>query len=143
MEFNIFQYAALCSLNLMQTCMNLNVITELKIMDETVDCISDLPIFIIHHIMSFLSAKEAARTSILSKRWRQFQSSFPIFDFIQHNFRGLEDTSPYTLIFLRENRKFRRSLKRFIRVVDRSLSRFCELNLSMQELRICISVIDL
>ncbi|KAH9666168.1 putative F-box/LRR-repeat protein [Citrus sinensis] len=112
-------------------------------MDETVDCISDLPIFIIHHIMSFLSAKEAARTSILSKRWRQFQSSFPIFDFIQHNFRGLEDTSPYTLIFLRENRKFRRSLKRFIRVVDRSLSRFCKLNLSMQELRICISVIDL
>lgn len=73
-------------------------------MDETVDCISDLPIFIIHHIMSFLSAKEVARTSILSKRWRQFQSSFPIFDFSQHNFRRSEDASRYTLFFLRKNR---------------------------------------
>ncbi|KDO51229.1 hypothetical protein CISIN_1g044672mg [Citrus sinensis] len=35
------------------------------------DQISELPTSLIHHIMSYLSAKEVARTSILSKRWNQ------------------------------------------------------------------------
>ncbi|ESR40231.1 hypothetical protein CICLE_v10026961mg [Citrus x clementina] len=55
-------------------------------MDETVDQISDLPPSIIHHIMTYLSAKEVTRTSILSTSWNQFQNSFPILDFDLMNF---------------------------------------------------------
>lgn len=124
-------------------CMNINVITELLMMDETVDGISDLPPFLIHHVMSFIPAKEAAWTSILSKRWKQFYSSFPILDFDQHNPRRLEDTSRYTLRFLRKNEKFHRSLKRIIKLVDRSPSGFSNLNLSIQKPRIFVSFLDL
>lgn len=53
----------------------------MNIMDENVDRISDLPPSIIHHIMTFLSPKEVARTSILSTSWNQFRNSFPILDF--------------------------------------------------------------
>lgn len=58
----------------------------MDIMDETVDQISDLPPSIIHHIMTYLSAKEVTRTSILSTSWNQFQNSFPILDFDLMNF---------------------------------------------------------
>ncbi|GAY59900.1 hypothetical protein CUMW_198030 [Citrus unshiu] len=115
---------------------------ELKMMDETMDRISDLPTFIIHHIMSFLPAKEAARASILSKRWEKFHSSFPILDFDQHNFGCLADASGHTLNALRENREFRTCLARFIDAVDLSLSRFCNLKFSVQKLRIVIGVLD-
>ncbi|PVH36588.1 hypothetical protein PAHAL_6G112300 [Panicum hallii] len=44
------------------------------------DRLSDLPDSMLHHIMSFLSAKEAARTCVLSQRWRLLWTSAPCLD---------------------------------------------------------------
>lgn len=49
-------------------------------MDKTVDAmdrISELPSSIIHHVTSFLSAKQAARTNVLSRRWNQIRGFIP------------------------------------------------------------------
>ncbi|KAK9724535.1 hypothetical protein RND81_05G080400 [Saponaria officinalis] len=48
---------------------------------NSVDRLSDLPDFIIHHIISFLGSKAAHRTSILSKRWSQIAATNPVLEF--------------------------------------------------------------
>ncbi|KAL5221401.1 hypothetical protein ABZP36_026114 [Zizania latifolia] len=45
-----------------------------------VDRLSGLPDEMLHHIISFLSAQEVARTCLLSKRWKQLWTSAPCFD---------------------------------------------------------------
>ncbi|ONK74624.1 uncharacterized protein A4U43_C03F8410 [Asparagus officinalis] len=51
--------------------------------NEQSDQISKLCNAIIHHILSFLPVRDAAKTSILSKRWRKLFHSMPILDFDQ------------------------------------------------------------
>lgn len=54
---------------------------------ESVDIISELPESVIHHILSFIrNAKEAARTSILSKKWRDVWKSFSVLTFDEQSF---------------------------------------------------------
>ncbi|KAI3881947.1 hypothetical protein MKX03_029549 [Papaver bracteatum] len=48
------------------------------------DKISKLPDVLIHHILSFLPAKPAMSTCILSKRWKHVVSSYPILDFREY-----------------------------------------------------------
>lgn len=111
-------------------------------MDETVDRISDLPPSIIHHIMTYLSAKEVARTSILSTSWNQFRNSFPILDFDLMNFIvGIEIVN---IKFLKdqEREKFRESLEKFIMFVDTFLHQFSNLKVCMQKLRIYVCPLD-
>ncbi|XP_074284198.1 F-box/LRR-repeat protein At3g03360-like [Silene latifolia] len=48
---------------------------------NTVDRFSDLPDFIVHHIISFLDTREAYRTCILSKRWAHISATNPIIEF--------------------------------------------------------------
>ncbi|XP_074302884.1 F-box/FBD/LRR-repeat protein At1g16930-like [Silene latifolia] len=50
------------------------------------DRLSDLPDFIIHHIISYLGTKEAYRTSVLSKRWTQISATSPVLEFRHNNF---------------------------------------------------------
>lgn len=58
---------------------------------ESVDIISELPESVIHHIFSFIRcAKEAARTSILSKKWRDAWKSFSILTFDEQHFLKTE-----------------------------------------------------
>ncbi|GAY51179.1 hypothetical protein CUMW_132280 [Citrus unshiu] len=126
---------------------HLTGITELNIMDETVDAdrISDLPTFIIHHIMSFLSPKDVVRTGILSTTWRKFQTSFPVLDFDQNNFlvkSRVKRVSPFNLEDMMSRKNFCKSLRKFIRFVDASLHRFCELGFPKQKLRISVSLLD-
>ncbi|KAH9666040.1 putative F-box/FBD/LRR-repeat protein [Citrus sinensis] len=99
-------------------------------MDETVDQISDLPPSIIHHIMTYLSAKEVTRTSILSTSWNQFQNSFPILDFDLMNFIVRIEIV---------NIKF---LEKFIMFVDTFLHQFSNLKVCMQKLRIYVCPLD-
>lgn len=59
---------------------------ERHMMEEKIDAmgrISDLPEMIMHHTLSFLPRKDAAKTSVLSKKWNSVWCSFPILDFDQ------------------------------------------------------------
>ena len=64
------------------------------------DRISELPEVIIHHILSFLSTKAVAKTSLLSKRWKSFTISYPILEFNENYYQCLEKNEmhqPYPL----------------------------------------------
>ncbi|KAI4355546.1 hypothetical protein L6164_004307 [Bauhinia variegata] len=67
---------------------------------ELMDHISELPDSVIHHILSLLrSPKDAARSSILSKRWRDLWYSFSILIFDERKFaRGIDQKDYRTKI---------------------------------------------
>lgn len=44
--------------------------------NRKIDYISDLPEHVLHHVLSYLHAKDAARTSILSTRWSEVWNSY-------------------------------------------------------------------
>jgi len=50
------------------------------------DRIGELPDVLLHHILSFLRAKQAVQTSILSKRWRYLWTSISSLDFDVRDF---------------------------------------------------------
>lgn len=80
-----------------------------------VDRVSDLPIDILHRILCFLPQKTAAKTSLLSKRWRYAWDSCPVFDF-----RGYELLGDY--------RGNEAAIKRYTDIVDHRFYNFCKLN---------------
>ncbi|KAK0579186.1 hypothetical protein LWI29_022404 [Acer saccharum] len=90
-----------------------------------VDRISELPDFIIHHIMSYLSSKKVAQMSVLSKRWNYLQISFPILVF---NMSRKKSSREHTV--------------EFMRFVDASILRFCELQVPLQKFRLCMPLHD-
>ncbi|XP_058724926.1 putative F-box/FBD/LRR-repeat protein At5g56810 isoform X2 [Vicia villosa] len=57
--------------------------TRPTVIDAETDIISDLPVHMIGEILSYLSIREAVRTSVLSKRWRNNWHTLPnlVFDF--------------------------------------------------------------
>lgn len=119
--------------------------------------ISELPTPIIHHMMSYLDAKELARTSILSKRWNRLSIAFPVLDFaLPYSFH----MNLYYDWYLRRRRRILEidewetyeweideyewetdksvRIKEFIKFVDASLLQFHELKLCIQKLRLPI-----
>ncbi|RZC63628.1 hypothetical protein C5167_025382, partial [Papaver somniferum] len=50
-------------------------------MSEVEDRISNLPASLLLHILSFVDTRDAARTSVLSKRWKYIWRSIPILGF--------------------------------------------------------------
>ncbi|KAL7110874.1 hypothetical protein ACP275_05G053500 [Erythranthe tilingii] len=55
---------------------------------NSMDMISDLPKHILHRILYFLSQKEAVRTSVLSKSWRNIWCTRPNLDFSDKIIKG-------------------------------------------------------
>ncbi|XP_075665122.1 F-box/LRR-repeat protein At5g02910-like [Castanea sativa] len=110
---------------------------ERHMMDEKIDVVdrtSDLPEFILHHILSFLPRKEATKICLLSKKWNCVWSSFPILDFDQALGKGyiMPDMSP-------DNQE---RVEKFMNNVDTSLSRFHEHNLKMQKFELHMTLVD-
>ncbi|RZC63617.1 hypothetical protein C5167_025392 [Papaver somniferum] len=60
-------------------------------MSELEDRISNLPASILHHILSFVHTRVAARTSVLSKRWKYIWRSIPSLQFRCHKSSRSED----------------------------------------------------
>ncbi|MED6156191.1 hypothetical protein PIB30_012206 [Stylosanthes scabra] len=60
------------------------------------DRISGLPKGILHEILGRLPDKDAARTCVLSKSWRQTWFSFPILSLCRKNFRSIHDLTLLT-----------------------------------------------
>jgi ubiquitin-protein ligase len=55
-------------------------------MEHKIDRISELPDPILEHIVSFIPTKQLLQLSVLSKRWENVWTLFPIPEFVQHLF---------------------------------------------------------
>ncbi|XLQ98744.1 hypothetical protein HN51_053697 [Arachis hypogaea] len=85
------------------------------------DRISDLPKVILHDILGRLPDKDAARTSVLSKEWRETWFSFPKLSCCSHNFFNLRD-----------------KLDRFIQYVSKRLTRLHDQGLAIKEFKLML-----
>ncbi|KAL3642215.1 hypothetical protein CASFOL_013030 [Castilleja foliolosa] len=86
------------------------------------DRMSQLPQHLLHEILCFLSQKEAVQTSVLSKSWRYLGSTRPNLDFHDRLFRGDKETLQS--------------------VVDKTLQRYHDQKLPIQEFRLTVSGVD-
>lgn len=92
---------------------------------DTMDRISELPEHVIHHILSLLRSKDAARSSVLSKKWRSMWDSFLTFDFDQKSFQAGDEGK-----------------EKFINFVENSLAARLEPLYSIQKFRLYITSLD-
>ncbi|KAJ4981559.1 hypothetical protein NE237_032396 [Protea cynaroides] len=91
---------------------------------ETFDRISYLPEPILHHILSFLSTKDALKTSFLSKSWSNLWTSIRILDFDEFTFYNKDVMFYYhgELGDEEDDDKIKWELKKqFADLIDRSL----------------------
>ncbi|KAI5665495.1 hypothetical protein M9H77_15348 [Catharanthus roseus] len=82
------------------------VLKSLTLMEEANagvgDRISELPDSLLHHVLSFFPVKEAARTSILSKRWNYIWATLPYLN-LGEGF--LDDVRVFDLEGLKKNKQ--------------------------------------
>ncbi|XP_075665365.1 putative F-box/FBD/LRR-repeat protein At5g56810 [Castanea sativa] len=78
---------------------------------DALDRISQLPEHIIHHILFLMPHKDAARTTVLSKSWKQVWNSLPRYDF-KFCDGTYYDNSPA---------HFEKKIEKFVRSVDEDL----------------------
>ncbi|KAK4285295.1 hypothetical protein QN277_002012 [Acacia crassicarpa] len=89
--------------------------TEVEVRDR----ISDLPDSLLLHILSFLPAKEAVATCLLSKRWRPLWPSLATLDLTRQDFRRLKF--------------FQQFVDKMLKFVDLKSVKKCVLRLSYYE----------
>ncbi|KAJ4803210.1 F-box family protein [Rhynchospora pubera] len=77
------------------------------------DWISKLPDSVLHHIMSFMKAKAAVRTCVLSKRWRHLWASLQHLHFDFTEFEGIQK-----LPWLEHVPKYRKFISRMLHERD-------------------------
>ncbi|KAK7261829.1 hypothetical protein RIF29_28150 [Crotalaria pallida] len=98
------------------------------------DQLSSLPITILHDVLSRLPYKEATRTSILSKAWKETWSTFPILFFDESRYKDLlfrkYQENPKRLEY------YGRQTQKFLLNVDTTLQRFTEKGLVGKELKL-------
>ncbi|OMO54081.1 hypothetical protein CCACVL1_28072 [Corchorus capsularis] len=111
------------------------------------DRISDLPPHVIHQIMSHLSTKEVAQTTLLSKQWKDYlRPSFPILKFSHSDFIDIKEEKRGNLlycwdmdqVFKHYPHKFEESMKGFTEFVDATLDHFCKMKLMMDQFKLII-----
>nr|GLL22944.1 putative F-box/LRR-repeat protein At5g02930 [Ipomoea trifida] len=99
-----------------------------------VDRISDLPIPILHHILSFLPTRDVVRTCVLSKHWHSTSSSFPILEFDIYDFRSYRRGGYYNNPIKDEE---------FLRWVDARVERLCETtDTNILRLKVWVGLLD-
>ena len=57
------------------------------------DRLSSLPDCLIHHIMSFMKARQVVQTCVLSTRWKHLWRSVPCLDIDQEEFKATDSNS--------------------------------------------------
>ncbi|GER40552.1 F-box/RNI-like superfamily protein [Striga asiatica] len=111
------------------------------------DRVSQLPIPIRHHILCFLSQKEAVKTCLLSKQWRHIGSTRPNlefseewFDDTQEKFVSVNRSIGSTRPNLNASEKnFNTTHQTFVSVVNRILHGYLDQNLFIDKLYLCLS----
>ncbi|GER44203.1 F-box/RNI-like/FBD-like domains-containing protein [Striga asiatica] len=83
------------------------------------DRISELPIPILHHILCFLSQKEAVKTCLFSKQWRHIGTTRPNLEISEEWFDNTQE--------------------KFVSVINRALQGYCDHNLSIHKLHLDLS----
>ncbi|PWA41227.1 F-box domain, Leucine-rich repeat domain, L domain-like protein [Artemisia annua] len=110
---------------------------EDDILVDATDRISQVPEFIIHHIMSFLkSPKERVRMSVLSKNWFVITASFPILDFDIEKFERVMkfySSYPSKSDIVRD---------KFFKYVEYTTYRFCQQNVSAHTFNLVTELLD-
>ncbi|CAA0821996.1 Unknown protein [Striga hermonthica] len=91
---------------------------------KTLDEEFELPEYIIPRIQSFLTGKEATRTSILSNAWHHATITRPNLDFDVHDFRSDREDEPNSS-----------SYHKFSKFVKKTISRYEQLKLKIETLR--------
>jgi hypothetical protein len=71
----------------MQDLILCQILLDLRSSNVRTDIISELPDPILCHILSFLPTKQAATTSVLSKRWKTLWLSILALDFDDETFK--------------------------------------------------------
>ncbi|KAL3629711.1 hypothetical protein CASFOL_026933 [Castilleja foliolosa] len=107
---------------------------------ENGDKISQLPEPILHHILSFLTQNDAVRTCVLSKSWRYLWCARPVIDFRESSFRGQCFHGVFPGHYC--GPCSRRNKETFFFVLDKTLKRYRDLNLSVHELNLGMSIGD-
>ncbi|OMP06565.1 hypothetical protein CCACVL1_01509 [Corchorus capsularis] len=110
------------------------------------DRISELPLPIIHQIMSYLSKKEVDQTNSLSKTWKNnLRPSFPILAFNHEDFTPKEGEFHWTYLqrsYWGRPGKYTESMNDFTRHVEATLVNFCkcETNFKMLKFELYIGI---
>ncbi|EYU31507.1 hypothetical protein MIMGU_mgv1a020990mg [Erythranthe guttata] len=86
------------------------------------DILSELPKEILHKILYFMSQKEAVRTSVLSKSWRNIWCTRPNLDFSDATFKGNKQD--------------------FLSLVTRCLQRYYDQRLCVDEFHLRLTLVD-
>ncbi|XP_065866969.1 uncharacterized protein [Euphorbia lathyris] len=107
---------------------------------DSIDYISQLPDHVIHHILSHLPCnKDVARTSILSKKWRDIWASYIILDFDERKFHKQDWKHRFSLELLSIKFKKKKEMgmkaknELFRNFVDDTLERRIEQNGCIQK----------
>ncbi|GER49035.1 F-box/RNI-like superfamily protein [Striga asiatica] len=106
------------------------------------DRISHLPRIILHHILCFLSQKEAVRTCLLSKQWRHIGTTRPNLEFFDIWFDDTQERFVPVLNLEFFNKWFDDTQERFISVLDRTLQGYLDQNLSIHKLHLHLWIHD-
>ncbi|XP_021763551.1 F-box/FBD/LRR-repeat protein At2g26030-like [Chenopodium quinoa] len=109
-----------------------------------IDRISELPDFILHHILSYLFTKEAAQLSVISKRWQYVWETFPILDFHEGYFgKDLCVINPKQNWISKDGRRkiFNQRVK-FMSYIDKKLHRFREKNLRVNKFFLSMTLVS-
>ncbi|CAA0833955.1 Unknown protein [Striga hermonthica] len=102
------------------------------------DRISELPIPILHHILCFLSQKEAVKTCVLSKQWRHIGSTRPNLEFFEEWFNCSIIQHALSLLS-RLWSNLDSTQQNFDSIVDRTLQGYLDQNLSIHQLHLHLS----
>ncbi|PWA48737.1 F-box domain, Leucine-rich repeat domain, L domain-like protein [Artemisia annua] len=103
-------------------------------LEDATDRISQLPEFIIHHILSYLdSPQQLVRMSVLSKYWFAVSVSFPASGFNIAQFRDVIKPSSTPVNWDKHYRYVRDC---FFKYVDDTTSRFCHQNVTVHTFKL-------
>ncbi|CAN1843957.1 FBD-associated F-box protein At3g52670 [Linum perenne] len=111
---------------------------------EEEDPISKLPVDILRSVFSLLSPKEIARLSLLSRRWRHLQDSYPVVEYYETRLDRFQNLCESTVKRFSRNKLLQmESLKIFVqRDTDSHRSRVFEqlLNLASERKAECVEI---